>query len=64
MSPDKTFDLLLVHRHEAKLISGFVDKIGQLSPQLITFNGHSFDLAVCNAILQRPPVFSRPGAIS
>ena len=48
----------------AKLISGFVDKIGQLSPQLVTFNGHSFDLAVCKAILQRPPVFSRPGAIS
>ena len=51
MSPDKIFELLLAHRPEAKLISGFVAKIGQLSPQLITFNGHSFDLAVCNAIL-------------
>jgi hypothetical protein len=56
--------LLLAHRPEAKLISGYVDKIGQLSPQLITFNEHSIDLAVCNAILQRPLVFSRPGAIS
>ena len=30
-------------RPEAKLISDFVEKIGQLRPQLITFNGHSFD---------------------
>jgi hypothetical protein len=29
------------------LICGFADKIGQLSPQLIMFNGHAFDLAVC-----------------
>jgi 3'-5' exonuclease len=33
-------------RTEAKLISDFVDKIGQLRPQLVTFNGHSFDLPV------------------
>jgi len=33
-------------RSEAKLISDFVEKIGQLRPQLITFNGHSFDLPV------------------
>ena len=33
-------------RTEGELISGFVEKIGQLSPQLITFNGHSFDLPV------------------
>jgi predicted PolB exonuclease-like 3'-5' exonuclease len=33
-------------RTEAKLISDFVEKIGQLRPQLITFNGHSFDLPV------------------
>ena len=33
-------------RTEAKLIGDFVDKIGQLRPQLITFNGHSFDLPV------------------
>ena len=33
-------------RTEAKLIGDFVEKIGQLRPQLITFNGHSFDLPV------------------
>ena len=33
-------------RSEAKLISDFVEKIGQLRPQLVTFNGHSFDLPV------------------
>jgi predicted PolB exonuclease-like 3'-5' exonuclease len=33
-------------RTEAKLISDFIEKIGQLLPQLITFNGHGFDLPV------------------
>jgi 3'-5' exonuclease len=33
-------------RTEAKLISDFIEKIGELRPQLITFNGHSFDLPV------------------
>jgi predicted PolB exonuclease-like 3'-5' exonuclease len=33
-------------RTEAKLISDFIEKIGQLLTQLITFNGHSFDLPV------------------
>jgi 3'-5' exonuclease len=33
-------------RPEAKLIADFVERIGQLRPQLITFNGHSFDLPV------------------
>ena len=33
-------------RSEAKLISDFIEKIGQLRTQLITFNGHSFDLPV------------------
>jgi predicted PolB exonuclease-like 3'-5' exonuclease len=33
-------------RSEAKLISDFIEKIGQLLPQLVTFNGHSFDLPV------------------
>ena len=33
-------------RSEAKLISDFIEKIGQLLPQLITFNGHKFDLPV------------------
>jgi predicted PolB exonuclease-like 3'-5' exonuclease len=33
-------------RKEVELISSFVEKVGQLRPQLITFNGHSFDLPV------------------
>jgi predicted PolB exonuclease-like 3'-5' exonuclease len=31
---------------EAELISAFVERVGQLRPQLITFNGHRFDLPV------------------
>jgi 3'-5' exonuclease len=33
-------------RPEAKLINDFIEKIDELRPQLITFNGHSFDLPV------------------
>jgi 3'-5' exonuclease len=33
-------------RTEKELIESFVNKIGQLSPQLVTFNGGSFDLPV------------------
>ena len=33
-------------RSEKELIAAFVDRIGQLSPQLVTFNGSSFDLPV------------------
>jgi predicted PolB exonuclease-like 3'-5' exonuclease len=33
-------------RSEKELISAFVDKIAELRPQLITFNGNSFDLPV------------------
>jgi predicted PolB exonuclease-like 3'-5' exonuclease len=33
-------------RTEKQLITAFVDRIAELSPQLITFNGHSFDLPV------------------
>lgn len=33
-------------RSEARLIADFIEKIGLLRPQLITFNGHSFDLPV------------------
>ena len=33
-------------RPEPRLISDFIERIGQLRPQLITFNGHSFDLPV------------------
>ena len=31
-------------RTEKELISAFCDKIAELSPQLVTFNGNSFDL--------------------
>jgi 3'-5' exonuclease len=33
-------------RSEKALISSFVDRIAELSPQLVTFNGSSFDLPV------------------
>jgi predicted PolB exonuclease-like 3'-5' exonuclease len=33
-------------RHEKELISSFVDRIAELAPQLVTFNGSSFDLPV------------------
>ena len=33
-------------RPEKELIASFVDKIAALSPQLVTFNGSSFDLSV------------------
>jgi 3'-5' exonuclease len=33
-------------RTEKQLISAFCDKIAELSPQLVTFNGNSFDLPV------------------
>jgi len=33
-------------RSEKDLILGFVGRIAELAPQLVTFNGHSFDLPV------------------
>jgi 3'-5' exonuclease len=33
-------------RSEAELIKAFAEKVGQLRPQLVTWNGHSFDLPV------------------
>src|ERR1700756_5249032 len=33
-------------RSECELIAAFVDRIAELSPQLVTFNGSSFDLPV------------------
>ena len=44
-------------RSEAQLIRDFVEKIGQLRPQLITFNGHRFDLPVLRyrAMVNRIP---------
>jgi predicted PolB exonuclease-like 3'-5' exonuclease len=56
-------------RSEPELIRSFADKIGELKPQLITFNGHSFDLPVlryramvnrvCAPGLQARPYFHR-----
>src|SRR6202040_3066095 len=44
-------------RSEVELISAFIEKVGQLRPQLITFNGHSFDLPVLRyrAMVNRVP---------
>jgi predicted PolB exonuclease-like 3'-5' exonuclease len=44
-------------RSEAELIRSFIDKIGELRPRLITFNGHSFDLPVLRyrAMVNRVP---------
>jgi 3'-5' exonuclease len=44
-------------RTEAELITSFVERIGQLRPQLITFNGHGFDLPVLRyrAMVNRVP---------
>jgi len=33
-------------RTEAELIGGFAERVGQLRPQLVTWNGRSFDLPV------------------
>jgi 3'-5' exonuclease len=33
-------------RTEAELIKAFTERVGQLRPQLVTWNGHSFDLPV------------------
>jgi len=33
-------------RPEAELIKAFSERIGQLRPQMVTFNGHAFDLPV------------------
>ena len=44
-------------RSERELIAAFVDKIAQLKPQLVTFNGSSFDLPVvrCRAMVHKLP---------
>jgi 3'-5' exonuclease len=44
-------------RSEVQLIRDFIEKIGKLRPQLITFNGHSFDLPVLRyrAMVNRVP---------
>jgi predicted PolB exonuclease-like 3'-5' exonuclease len=33
-------------RSEAQIVQGFVDRIAELRPQLVSFNGHGFDLPV------------------
>jgi tripartite-type tricarboxylate transporter receptor subunit TctC len=43
-------------RKEKQLITAFCDKVAELSPQLVTFNGNSFDLPVLRyRALQRVP---------
>ena len=41
-------------RSESELIAAFVDRIATLNPQLVTFNGSSFDLSVLR--LARPTI--------
>lgn len=50
-------------RSEAELIRAFVDRIAQLKPKLVTFNGASFDLPVLRyrAMINRVPA---PGLAS
>ena len=47
---DATMDLAsparLGRRSEKELIQAFVNKIAEFNPQLVTFNGNSFDLPV------------------
>jgi predicted PolB exonuclease-like 3'-5' exonuclease len=47
----------IAQRTEAELIATFVDRIGQLRPQLVGFNCHSFDLPVLRyrAMVNRIP---------
>jgi hypothetical protein len=52
-------------RSEPELIRAFVDRIDQLNPQLVTFNGNGFDLPVLRyrAMLHRipaPGLYARP----
>jgi predicted PolB exonuclease-like 3'-5' exonuclease len=46
-------------RSERELIAAFVDRIAELNPQLVTFNGSSFDLPVLRyrAMVHKVPAF-------
>ena len=50
-------------RDEATLIKSFTDRIGELQPTLVTFNGHGFDLPVLRyrAMLHK---ISAPGLVA
>jgi 3'-5' exonuclease len=53
------------HRTEKQLITAFCDKIAEINPQLVTFNGNSFDLPVLRyrAMINEvsaPGLFFRP----
>lgn len=47
-------------RTEKQLIAAFCDKVAELSPQLVTFNGNSFDLPVLGYRAMIPAI-SAPG---
>ena len=48
-------------RTEKQLIAAFCDKIAELSPQLVTFNGDSFDLPVLRyRAISAPGLSARP----
>jgi 3'-5' exonuclease len=52
-------------RSEKELIQAFVDKIAELTPQLVTFNGNGFDLPVLRYramihSIAAPGLFARP----
>ena len=50
-------------RPEADLIKAFAERIGQLRPQMVTWNGHSFDLPVLRyrAMVNRVSAEGSPG---
>jgi 3'-5' exonuclease len=49
-------------RTEKQLISAFCDKVAELKPQLVTFNGNSFDLPVLRYRAMVHGVRWRPGS--
>jgi hypothetical protein len=47
-------------RSEKGLISSFVGRIEELTPQLVTFNGNAFDLPVLRYLVNKAAVLARP----